>query len=345
MAATTASSRQRQLFADEPFWHRFSPHHELPLSTVSSFSLHGLIVGLLILIALLGFKLHGDAGGRMPIGAVVLAGGGSHSQGIDNGPGVRAPGSDGALDELPAETTDSFRVGEPLRDKLLEVRKAALHLPEFKDSRRLIQEGGQAVTAALNLSQEMRKKLNDGLVAGQGKKGPGSDGGDGNGRSPGTGDQDGPGTNTANIRNQKVQRLLRWTMLFNTRDGQDYCRQLVGLGAILAIPDPVKPDRYLIIRDLTAQPVEPREEDLAQIQRIYWIDDKPSSIQSLAGALGLQPIPSRIVAFFPEGLEKKLLDLELNFRHHKEEDIVETRFEIRLTSAGHYEPMVISQRP
>lgn len=66
MAATTASSRQRQLFADEPFWHRFSPHHELPLSTVSSFSLHGLIVGLLILIALLGFKLHGDAGGRMP---------------------------------------------------------------------------------------------------------------------------------------------------------------------------------------------------------------------------------------------------------------------------------------
>ena len=66
---------------------------------------------------------------------------------------------------------------------------------------------------------------------------------------------------------------------------------------------------------------------------------------SLAGALGLHPAPSHIVAFFPEELELKLLKMELGYRHRKEEEIEETRFEIRSSFSGTYEPMVISQRP
>jgi hypothetical protein len=50
------------------------------------------------------------------------------------------------------------------------------------------------------------------------------------------------------------------------------------------------------------------------------------------------------VAFFPEELEQNLLRIELKFRNRKEEEILETRFEIRGYS-GRYEPVVVSQRP
>jgi hypothetical protein len=49
------------------------------------------------------------------------------------------------------------------------------------------------------------------------------------------------------------------------------------------------------------------------------------------------------VAFFPEELEKKLLRLELSFRNRREDEIRETRFEIRRVG-GMYEPVVVSQR-
>src|SRR5207248_460081 len=37
---------------DEQLWTHYSPHHEFSLSSVGSFTLHGLTIGLLILIAL-----------------------------------------------------------------------------------------------------------------------------------------------------------------------------------------------------------------------------------------------------------------------------------------------------
>ena len=51
-----------------------------------------------------------------------------------------------------------------------------------------------------------------------------------------------------------------------------------------------------------------------------------------------------IVAFFPEELEQKLLKLEHDYHGLAEADIAETRFEVRLTKAGKYEPAVVGQR-
>ncbi len=49
------------------------------------------------------------------------------------------------------------------------------------------------------------------------------------------------------------------------------------------------------------------KEDLAQIQRIYWIDDKPQSAQGLASP------PRFFAAFFPETAEQELLRMELAY--------------------------------
>ena len=50
---------------------------------------------------------------------------------------------------------------------------------------------------------------------------------------------------------------------------------------------------------------QPREEDISGINRIYWIDNQPRSVQSLFTALGMPP-PEQFVAFFPKSLEDKL---------------------------------------
>jgi serine/threonine protein kinase len=143
---------------------------------------------------------------------------------------------------------------------------------------------------------------------------------------------------------ERAKRQERWTLLFNTRDGHDYKAQLKAFGAILAVPDPSNPDNYLVIRDLDQKPAQPRAEDISQIQRIHWTDDKPASVRSLASALGITPLP-HFVVFFPQEFEEELLNLELSYRGKKENQIAETRFEVRRGRGRRaYDPVVVSQR-
>ena len=132
-------------------------------------------------------------------------------------------------------------------------------------------------------------------------------------------------------------------MVFNTSNGRDYLRQLHALGAMLAIPGP--DGGYLVIRDLLKRPVQPMPEDLAGMDKIYWIDDKSGSVASLSAAMGLQPPPSHVAAFFPKELEQRLLALETKQlpRGRTEDDIEETRFEVRRDGQT-YIPVITAQR-
>ncbi len=141
----------------------------------------------------------------------------------------------------------------------------------------------------------------------------------------------------------RLKRLMRWSMDFNTRDGNDYARQLDGLGAILAVPDPEKKGEYLVIRDLKARPVKPVSEDVAKLQQFFLRDKDARSITSLASALGLKRTSTEIVVFFPTELEAKLLDMELKAANKPEEEIRETKFGVRHVG-GQYEPYLISTR-
>ncbi len=323
---------------------RYSPHHEFPLSTVTSVGLHALVIGLLIIGGILIAKLNWGGDVKPPPSDAVAmeppGGGGGNPKGVGNAPGDGATGDPEAPDAPLQDSDEPFDVGQP-REKLQEARKEALHRDDFKDEegQRLIEKGGKEVDKILRLKSDVRRRLNEGLAAGFGQGGAGRGGGEGTGQGTGKGNEVGPGTGNAD----RAKRPMRWTLLFNTRDGRDYKKQLQAFGAILAIPDPKDPDGFLVIRDLE-RPV-PKAEDIAQIKRIYWIDDKPASVKSLAAALGLAPPPPHFVVFFPAEFEEKLLRLELgkSGNKKKESEITETRFEVR-RSGDSYEPVVISQR-
>jgi hypothetical protein len=133
--------------------------------------------------------------------------------------------------------------------------------------------------------------------------------------------------------------------MFDTRSGSDYLKQLESLGAILAIPKPENPRDYSIVRDLSKRPAELLNEDLSQIQRIYWIDDKPHSVQGVIQALGLQMTPNHFVAFMPQDLEERLANMELKFMGRKEDHIVATRFKVIPKRGGGYDVTVFDQTP
>jgi hypothetical protein len=139
--------------------------------------------------------------------------------------------------------------------------------------------------------------------------------------------------------------MLRWTLLFNTRTGEDYVRQLRGLGAILAIPvkEGERPE-YKVVRDLSQRPARLLDEDLSKIKRIFWMDDKPRSVREVLSTLGLPQRPSHFVAFMPHELEQKLLRLEKGYGGLEEDQIFETKFRI-VERGGRFEPEVVEQTP
>jgi hypothetical protein len=326
-----APRRSSQPLAEEAVLVRYSPHHELPLSTATSVALHALAIGLLVIAGLVAAKLNwsGDSRG-LPVSVVTMAEPGGGTPGRREGD---AGSGAGAAPELPPGAGTRPENRAPERERLKEASQGGV-LPEIagpREDQRLIESSRATAEAWGQLSPEVRQKLARGLAP---KGAPGR----GNGPGPGSGDEAGPGGGNIDRRN----RPLRWALVFNTRNGNDYLRQLEAFGAILAIPDPRHPDGYLVIRDLRRVPAEPQPEDIAKIERIFWIDDKPESVGSLSRALGLKA-PPHFIVFFPAEFEAKLLRLELDYRGKREDEITETRFDVRLVK-GSYEPCVVSQR-
>jgi hypothetical protein len=330
-----------QLPPEEKFWKRYSPHHEFPISSVTSLCLYALAAVLIWAVISYAVKKNDD-NKSLPLESIEVAGGGGNPL----GQGTQGPG-----DNPPAQGKEAVAEKKPEAaapvvsdDKLKDVAPDPLDLPELQVADgRVIDDPAlkEAHETLAKLSKDARQKLFQGVASqgpSQGLGGSGEGGGRGKGKGTGEGNLEGPGKGKLNVRQKRV---LRWIMLFNTLDGNDYLRQLRGLGAILAVPEPK--GGYMVIRDLTKLPAEGEQEDLNTIQRIFWIDDKPQSVQSLASALRLPFMPPHIVAFFPEALEKELLDKELKFRGRKEEDIKETRFRVERRGNG-YEPRVVSQR-
>ncbi len=140
----------------------------------------------------------------------------------------------------------------------------------------------------------------------------------------------------------RERRMLRWVIEFDTENGDEYLRQLRGLGAVLAIPKGDKDNEYAMIRDPGARPPKLLDEDLSKIERIYWIDDKPSSVARLVHALGLTKVPGHFVAFLPKEVEEKLFREELKYKDRKEDQIFSTRFRVRREN-GQYVPFVVGQ--
>jgi hypothetical protein len=325
-----ATKEQPPAPPDERFWQRYSPHHEFPLSAVSSIFLHAVFFALVGLI-LAGIFMGGvQKSVPFDLISVAGAGGGGQPAGITDGQGAVIPKGPEAVQD---HEKPLIPAPNQVPDKL---KPAEAQLPPVvptdpNSPRSLIDANAVSNQNLSDVGQKANKRLQD-IVAPKGKDGPGNGGGDGRGKGPGKGPGTGPGQ--GGIRNE---RQNRWVMVFNTHDGNDYARQLQGLGAILAVPE--NGDRYLVIRDLSKRPVQPKHEDVRELNRIYWKDDKANSVTSLSQALGIQPVPRYLVAFFPQKLEEKLREEEKKHYDGDEDTIQETHFDIVRKANGEYEPV------
>jgi hypothetical protein len=258
----------------------------------------------------------------------------------DTGPGDATPahGKEAVAEAKPDTPSTPPSIKDP---NLAQVSAAPVDLPELRGADgRIIDASQDTMQRFAHLSKDAREKLLAGLGPSKGEGGPGRGGG--KGRGVGTGEGDDVGPDKGNLNNASIKRALRWVMLFNTLDGKDYLSQLRSLEAILAIPD--GQGGYVVFRDLNRLPAHGEKEELQNIKRIFWVDDKPESVRSLAMALKLPAAPSHFVAFFPEKLEKDLLDKEIKYsRGHQEEDIQETRFKVLRSGSG-YEARVEGQQ-
>lgn len=334
---------------DEQFWQRYSPHAEFPLSSVGSFVIHLLFFGLLALAAWLGVVLFGDARKSVPVEAVRLdlGGGGGNVHGRGEGANEGTPREAGGQEN---EKSTENAAPEDVHRPELKVEPGPKLDPKFDDNpKRTISAASTSATINGLRERLNNLKFQSGKPSGYGKGGTGEGGGSGGGKGKGTGDGRGDGVATPT---QREKRMLRWTMMFSVNNSPDYVAQLGGLGAILAIPvrDGPKGPEYEIVRNLSARPAKLLKEDVQEIQRmVYWVDDKPDSVQGVMAVLGLQQIrPSHFLAFMPVELEKKLLDLEIAYLKKKypgrgEDDIKSTKFRIRSLGRGKFEPVVDTQ--
>jgi hypothetical protein len=317
---------------DERFWVRYSPHHEFPLSTVISICFYLLVFIAVVVAYFFLVPLFSGKGDSLPLETVAIGGVG----GMPGEPGTAGDGNEGPREDL----------GDP--QKLAEEHKPAVALTELprtevkidnvpvdpKDAEtvRYFTKGNISAESLSKVGQDASAML---MQQVGGKPGPKGSGGTGT-SGKGTGGDGGDGR----LMNDRQKRVLRWTMMFDTRTGDDYRVQLMSLGAILGIPGPE--GQYRIIRDLKQKPARLEVEDLKKINRIFWVDDRPESIGPLAQALGI-PMPQHVVAFFPEKLEGELLRKERAFANRKESDIVETRFRV-VRYGNSYQPIVVDQR-
>jgi hypothetical protein len=325
---------------EERFWQRYSPHHEFPLSSVGSVVLHVLSIGALVVIAYVITRTRLDEQKAPPSLDVIAApglppmnaGGGGEPGGNDTAAGgTRTKGREIAANEPPPEPQPGNQPPEAA-ERLELVKLPPIQVVTSKEGTREIVGENRKVFGDLNVIVDQAKnKLEQAIAragAAKGQGGPGKDGGKGAGEGPGVGPGKGPGIAGGNA-TIRQRRQARWKMFFSTLGGEDYLKQMRGLGAILAVPQ-LKGDKqieYLVIRDIKRNAVAKRE-DVSKLNRIFWIDNEPRSVLTVAKALGLRNPPPFFVAFFPPELEERLRQLEQQAYSGDEDRIVETHFRV-----------------
>lgn len=332
---------QPQLPPEEQFWVRYSPHHEFPLSSVATACFYVLLAIMIWAAARFLIPLLSSKGDLLDMEAVAVGGDGGMPGG---GGGDGGDGGSGRPEDLgdPQKTAEQYKADVNLTElprTAVPVDKTPTIDPADVDSVRYFTKGNISAESISNVganaSAMLMQQVNPKPGVGKGGTGTGGKGTGGVGKGGDGGDGSGK------ILSERQKRVLRWTMMFDTRTGDDYRVQLLALGAILGIPG--EDGQYKIIRDLKARPAKLEDEDLKKINRIFWVDDRAPSIGPLAEALGIR-VPNHVVAFFPEKLEGELLRKERAFANRKEHEILETRFRV-VRRGNTYEPVVIDQRP
>lgn len=321
-SAPVTSNGRHLVPPEERFWERYSGHNEAPLSGVSSTVIHLLILGLLVLVVWVqGFLKLDEVHRSIPVEPIRF------TEGDGNRPGGREGLPLGDPNQLDDSEPGVDEANQPTAPKLprlepLPVAQAQAIEKQFPTSGTAFAKNPtDAIEKLSRLGEASRRALSKG---GRGdKSGTDKDGGSDK-------DQGGDKDKSKGL-TPREKRQLRWGMTFNSKNSTDYLNQLKCLRAALALPIDEKKGIYRLIEDL-ARPKDAPETDVSTLDRIFWIDDKESSVKGMYAVLGMEQ-QRFFVAFFPRELEQKMERLELayteqKYRHRDVDKIHETKFEV-----------------
>jgi len=302
----------------QSWWQRYSPHGEFLWSWGISITLHGFLIVLVIVLARPFFTPD-----RQPpaVDSVQLAeddlGGGE--------PGGGAPGGDlqpKAAQEQPPEPamSPSAEVAELEKPAVAPAPEIPLVRPDPTQDDKLAEEAARRI-------REAREVLNRRFAQPGGAPGK---------PAPGTGGTGGQGGGTGSGRGG---RTARWTLKFKTRSAHDYLAQLEGLGATLAFQ--LRGEKWRFFDRPGSEQDRWRDRELADDNRLYWIDENRQAVDLVTEVLRVPPAPF-LVAFLPLELEARMAELEKNYQGRQEDEIRSTTFEV-IRRGGKYDVMVIKQ--
>ncbi len=322
------------------FWRRYSPHFEMPISTIISISLHVFVV----LLFALGLTAFAKRNHRPPsVGCVAIVDGdgdgaapGFGDDGRPSGAGSGIGGDSGtALESSTASSNDNMPVSTtPAAQLDTDIEADDAPETDFSDVGSTVSAG--SVTRG---AQDAAKRLAQGLNRagrGTGSSGDGTGAGSG-GDGTGGGGQGGGGGNAAQGRSA---RQARWILRFNTRTASDYIDQIKGLGATIAFPG--DGGTYTCLNLNTKPPGKTTRKE-SDITEMFWMDQDPGSVQRVANELGMTARSGYFVTFLPQSLEDKLFKLELAYRGLSEDRIKSTDFEV-VRTGGSYDVQVVAQQ-
>jgi hypothetical protein len=310
------------------FWQTYSANGEFPFSSIGSFMIHALVLFVVLggVFALFAHRDNGEELEPVLVGDGGPGGGGGNPNGIGDAAGnLRPPDAEESL-EKPDPSKPIDKTPQPeldLKDKNTKIADD----PDAKDVVKKAPTVNQKLPGLPSLKDNVQG------VAGKGRGGEGQGGGFGKGIGKGVGDKWGTGPS-----NKRGQRQQRWKMIFDTRSGNDYVRQLNALSTILRFD---VGNKSYIVRNLSERPAKPvelaldaegRPTDPEIKTRNWWLDDDRDSCVAVKEALGLSFTPDAIYAYFPIAMEESLVKKELAYGkpygRTKEEDIGETRFKV-----------------
>ncbi|HWY86765.1 MAG TPA: hypothetical protein VNX28_08570 [Gemmataceae bacterium] len=335
---------------EEKFWERYSPHHELPLAGVTSFFIHGLVIGIMVLAAF-WYLFQRDSETNKPpsMDMVQVAGGGDAFAGKGGEPGL--PGDNPMPTEFVPSPMTNVKETSPNSDtNLKDAPPMELDIPAVSFAQDAKQDVESVLAKMEKEASEQAKKDTAPVqqpkkTAGSGNpKGIGGKGGSGGGPGKGT-KGSGLGSGGLGGRQTKAEIYARRWGFAVTGVAKDHIAWYIAMGVKVAIRAPNGQD-FLFIQDLRRRPVDlvpgiiPDPKDV-----VTWENKLPASLERLAVELKLKYVPRDVIISLPKERQERLAEEELRFAQkmgRRSDQIVFTTFDFQLRD-GHYEPMVVKQ--
>ncbi len=348
MSVATRVPPNLRLPPDEKFWQRYSPHHELPLAGMTSFFVHGMVLG----VATLGgmwylFQRESDSNKPPSMDVVQIAGMGDGAEGAGGAPGAPGDAQLAPTEYVPTLPTASRELAPPPENALREAPKIEFIIPEVgatepkTDADSILQKLEKDAVKQAETTPPM--KVVKMAVPGTGKPdGIGGQGGAGGGPGKGLkGTGVGVGGVAARAFTKAEIYANRWS--FNlSGGGKEHVNKYLAMGVTVALQHPN--GKVYFIKDLRRRPVDLRLGNMDKYENaVKWRNDLPGSMLNLAQELKLPFVPAMAVILLPQDREQKMADVELRYAQKlglAPEAIRETKFDFQLRG-GEFEPVVV----